>query len=110
MVPAVPWGFMLAAIEGAMRASEIPTASHSRSSRRRLGPSALPALLTSVAMLTPLLCRIRRIEGLLDPPRRMPPESGHRCPWGPARILRARGPHSPRILPSPTSDLHPDLQ
>src|SRR5215211_5347304 len=53
---------MLAAMEGAMRASEIPTASHRCSSRRRCGPSALPALLTSVAMLTSLLCRIRWAE------------------------------------------------
>src|ERR687893_2061116 len=98
MVPAVPCGFMLAAIEGAMRASEIPTASHSRSSRRRPGPSTLPALLTSVAMLTPLLCRISRIEGLLDPPRRMPSESRHRWPWG-------SGADSPRARAAPPA--HP---
>src|SRR5829696_10347180 len=73
---------MLAAMEGAMRASEIPTASHRCSSRRRCGPSALPALLTSVAMLTPLLCRIWWAERPLDPTRRMPLESGHSYPRG----------------------------
>src|SRR5215203_5132487 len=110
MVPAVPCGFMLAAIEGAMRAREIPTASHSRSSRRRPGPSTLPALLTSVAMLTPLLYRIRRIEGLLDPPRQMPSESRHRCPWGASTDSPRAGATPARILPSPTPDLHLDPQ
>src|SRR5215204_1954975 len=110
MVLAVPCGLMLAAIEGAMRASEMPTASHRCSSRRRCGPSALPALLTSVAMLTPLLCRIwwaerpstRHDECLRSPDTR--PRGGL------ARILRARGPHRPRILPSLTPNLHPDPQ
>ena len=45
----------------------MPTASHRCSSRRRCGSSVLPALLTSVAMLTPLLCRIRWAERALDP-------------------------------------------
>jgi hypothetical protein len=43
---------MLAAIEGAIRASEIPTASHRRNSRRRCGVSLL---LASVVILTPSL-------------------------------------------------------
>src|SRR5215218_4829384 len=51
-VLAVPCGLMLAAIEGAIRASEMPTASHRCSSRRRCGLSVFP---TSVAMVPPLL-------------------------------------------------------
>src|SRR5215218_1363167 len=94
---------MLAAMEGAMRASEIPTASHRCSSRRRCGPSALPALLTSVAMLTPLLCRIRWAERTLDPTRRMPPEFGHWCPRGPGADLPRTGATPPAHPPEPHS-------
>src|SRR5215212_8052538 len=103
MVLAVPCGFMLAAIEGAMRASEMPTASHRCSSRRRCGSSVLPALLTSVAMLTPLLCRRRWAERALDPARRMP--SGHWCPRGPGADLPCTG-ATPRVLPSPRTERH----
>src|SRR5215217_4622785 len=103
MVVAVPCGLMLAAIEGAMRASEIPTASHRCSSRRRRGPSALPALLTSVAMLTPLLCRIRWAERPLDPTRRMPPEFGHWCPRVPGAALPRAGATPPAHPPEPHS-------
>src|SRR5215216_6026789 len=94
---------MLAAMEGAMRASEIPTASHRCSSRRRCGPSALPALLTSVAMLTPLLCRIRWAERTLDPTRRMPPEFGHWCPRVPGAALPHAGATPPAHPPEPYS-------
>src|ERR671933_820323 len=62
-VLAVACGLMLAAIEGAIRASEMPTASHRCNSRRRCG---LSVLLTSVdIVMTPLLgCTgIRSIEG-----------------------------------------------
>jgi len=86
-----------------MRASEIPTASHRCSSRRRCGPSALPALLTSVAMLTPLLCRIRWAERPLDPTRRMPPESGHWCPRAPGADLPRTGATPPVHPPEPHS-------
>jgi hypothetical protein len=86
-----------------MRASEIPTASHRCSSRRRCGPSALPALLTSVAMLTPLLCRIRRAERTLDPTRRMPPEFGHWCPRVPGAALPRGGATPPAHPPEPYS-------
>jgi hypothetical protein len=86
-----------------MRASEIPTASHRCSSRRRCGPSALPALLTSVAMLTPLLCRIRWAERTLDPTRRMPPEFGHWCPRVPGAALPHAGATPPAHPPEPYS-------
>ena len=86
-----------------MRASEIPTASHRCSSRRRCGPSALPALLTSVAMLTPLLCRIRWAERTLDPTRRMPPEFGHWCPRVPGAALPRAGATPPAHPPEPYS-------
>src|SRR5919202_6419267 len=64
-VLAVPCGLMLAAIEGAISASEIPTASHKCNSRRRWGLSARPALLASVVIATPLLggAGIQWIEG-----------------------------------------------
>ena len=53
-LPAVPCGLMLAAIEGAINASEMPTASQRCNSRRRCGLSA-PVFLASVVMVAPLL-------------------------------------------------------
>src|SRR5215213_4244088 len=65
-LPAVPCGLMLAAIEGAIRASEMPTASHRCSSRRRGGLGVLSALLACVDMKTPLLVGIRRSKAGSD--------------------------------------------
>ena len=62
-----------------------------------------PTLLTSVAMLTPLLCRIERIEGLLDPPRRMPSESRHRSPRGAGADSLRAGAAPPAHPPEPHS-------
>src|SRR5215212_5938242 len=113
MVLAVPCGLMLAAMEGAINASEMPTASQRCSSRRRCGPSALPTFLTSVAMLTPLLCRIRWAEGPLDPTRRMPLDPrGHRCPRGSGADLpraRATPPAHPPEPHSKTASRPPGL-
>src|SRR5215212_2325019 len=53
-VSAVPCGLMLAAIEGAISASEIPTASHRCNSRRRCGLSVPPVFPTSVVIMAPL--------------------------------------------------------
>src|SRR5215208_4257243 len=65
-LPAVPCGLMLAAIDGAIRASEMPTASHRCSSRRRGGLGVLSALLACVDMKTPLLVGIRRSKAGSD--------------------------------------------
>src|SRR5215210_4146572 len=80
MEPAVPCGFMFAAIEGAIRASEMPTASHRCSSRRRCGLPAPPALLASVVIPTPFLVGWLRMiwSGLVpdEPGRDLRPSSG----------------------------------
>src|SRR5215210_6710879 len=83
-VVAVACGLMLAAIEGAIRASEMPTASHRCSSRRRCG---LSVVLTSAVMVTPLLGGLRRIEGRLRPipySPHHPPRSAGGC-WARCR-------------------------
>src|SRR3712207_3523379 len=91
---------MLAAIDGAIRASEMATASHRRSSRRRCGLSALSAFLTSVVTVTPFLDVGPRLENRgrcqTDPMRISPtgfdPEAGR-----PTLPRLALGLH--RILP-----------
>jgi hypothetical protein len=65
----------LAAIEGAINASEMPTASQRRKSRRRCWPSA-PVFLASVVMVAPLLDR-----GDNPRPTRMPTISHAASLW-----------------------------
>src|SRR3712207_6659131 len=106
------------AIDGAIRASEMPTASHRCSSRRRCGLSVLPAFLTSVVITTPLLrdAWIRRIEGrsqtdsIPASPVELRPEAGCSAPLGSSArtplaspALLSKG--SQRKYPPATSEL-----
>src|SRR3712207_1408574 len=90
MVLAVPCGVMVAAIDGAIRAREMPTASPRCSSRRKRGLSVLPVFLTSVDMVPPLLGGIQRIDLAehLSLPRYGPNISRHDPTFHSARAFR----------------------